>query len=121
MNKAFLLIKSYFPTKLPVGMTEFATWSDDVITLVGPIADALSLRFALATQIMHADSSNSALPMQYFIKRLRKTAANQVAAQVFQDVKLAQKKAAEEAAKNQTPEVTVTEGIELHVPEIQQN
>lgn len=121
MTKALLILKSYFPTRLPVGMAEFAAWSTDVITLVGPIADTNSLKFALATQIMHADASKSSLPMQYFVNRIRKTAANQVAGQVFQDIKTAQIEAQKKAAESvtpQTPEVTVPLGVTPNATEV---
>lgn len=110
MNKqlvrVLLQLKSYFPTKLPVGLTAFNQWSEDIITLSGPMADKDSMRFAIASILIHADSGIGALPMQYFVKRLRKSAANQVASQVFQEIKTlqaeAQKKAQEEAKSNVT-------------------
>lgn len=89
---------SYLPTKLPVGVTEFHIWSDAIIALSGKYADEDSLRFALATMIMHADAKHGALPKAYFVSRLRKVAANQVAGQIFQNIK---EKQAEAAAKKQ--------------------
>lgn len=97
-----LLIKkllSYFPTKLPVGMTEFHAWADEIIKLTGKIADEDSLKFALANMVMHLKSDLAHVSKNYFVNSLRKGAANQVASQVFLDIKLKQKQAAETATK----------------------
>ena len=93
---------SRLPTPLPVGVTEFNVWSDSIIELSGEYADRTAMKFALASMVLHADSSRGSLPKHYFVVRLRKSAANQVASQVFQDIKLqqqleAEKKAAEAA------------------------
>jgi len=90
--------------ELPVGMPQFEQWSNQIIEKCGSIADPDSMRYVLATAIMHAPPDASSLPDSYFISRVRKAAANQVAAQVFQDIKIKQQ-AAQEAAKTQA-EVT---------------
>jgi hypothetical protein len=106
-----LLLKrvlSRLPSPLPVGMSEFQQWSDDIIELSGKFADVDSMKFALASQIMHLGAQQAYVPKNYFVKSMRKAAANQVASQAFQDVKnkqLEAAKAAEEAAK-QPVEVT---------------
>jgi len=89
---------AYVPTKLPVGMTEMTVWMDSIIELSGQFADQDSMRFAIASILIHADSSKGALPKHYFISRLRKSAANQVASQVFQDIKTKQQEAQAAAA-----------------------
>ncbi len=96
-----LLIKqllSYLPTRLPTGMTEFQKWSQDIIDLTGSLADDDSMRFAISSQIMHMGAQKDCVPKRYFVASLRKAAANQVASQVFQDVKLRQQQKAQEAA-----------------------
>lgn len=98
------VLRSKIPTPLPVGMTAFAKWSSDIIDLCGPVADAESMRFALATMIGHLPPDRSDYPLSYFVKCLRKAAANQVAAAVFQDIKTRQAEAhaaAEAEVKNQ--------------------
>ncbi len=90
LQKACLTVRSYFPQQVPTGMTAFKDYADKVYCLTGPIADQDSIKFALASQIIHADASRSNPPMQYFVRRLIKTAANQVASEVFQEIKLAQ-------------------------------
>lgn len=89
---------SYLPHKLPVGLTEFHNFSDSIIELSGEYADRDSLKFAIATMILHAGEARGSLSKQYFVRRLRKVAANQVAGQVFTDIKEKQK-AAQEAMK----------------------
>lgn len=110
-----LLIKrllSYLPSKLPVGMTAFHEYADEVIELASQFADPDSMKFALANMIMHLPITRDRVPKNYFVKCLRKTAANQVAGQIFIDVKTAQdaRRKAEEAqaAANAAPSSSTT-------------
>ena len=103
-----LLLKrllSLFPTKLPVGMSQFETWSDSIIELSGEFADRDSMKFAIASQVMHLGPQRSSVPKNFFVSSLRKAAANQVASQIFQDIKLKQQKMLEEQKQ---AEVTAT-------------
>lgn len=100
MKRIVLALKSilsHFPTKLPVGMNEFNAWADSVIELSGKFADDDSLRFALASMVIHADAKHGSFPKAKFVAQLRKSAANQVASQVFQDIKVKQAEAAKQA------------------------
>ncbi len=90
---------SYLPTRLPVGMTEFNKWSQDIIDLAGPMADEDSMRWAIASQVMHQGATSDCIPKRFFVSALRKAAANQVANQVFQDLKIKQQQRAEAEAK----------------------
>jgi hypothetical protein len=83
-------LSSYLPRPLPVGMTEFNKFADSILALSGKYADEDSMKFALASMIIHADSKHGSLSKNYFVVRLRKVAANQVASQVFQDIKAKQ-------------------------------
>ena len=97
---------SYFPTRLPVGLTEFNAWSSSIIDLAGNFADEDSMRWAIANMVMHLPSTKSRVSKNYFVQCLTKTAANQVAGQVFINIKEKQealRKAAEEAAKAAAP------------------
>lgn len=96
MKRVLRLILAHIPTKLPVGIKEFSEWANDIIDLAGKFADEDSMKWTLATMIIHSDAKHGALPKSYFIARLRKAAANQVASQVFQDIKA--KQAEEQAA-----------------------
>lgn len=98
MNLLIKKLLSYLPSRLPVGMTQFQQWSQDIIDLCGPLADEDSMRFAICSQILHMGAQKDRVPKRYFVASLRKAAANQVASQVFQDVKLRQQEKAQEAA-----------------------
>lgn len=116
MTRLQLLLKrllSYLPTPLPVGVTQFNIWADSIIELSGPYAASDSMKQALANMVMHAaplkgtDTARSHIPKNFFVKGLRKGAANQVASHVFQEIQLKQK-AALEAAKLTQAEDTAT-------------
>lgn len=77
---------------LPRGMEQFHAWSERIIGSSGlPVND--STKFAVAVQIMHAKEDADYLPDEYFIRRLRKGAANQVAAYFCNEVKAKQEAA----------------------------
>lgn len=91
---------SYFPENLPVGMTAYNQFCNDIIELAGPYADKDSMRFVISTNILHLDPKYSRASKQYFVRRLRKTAANQIVSEVINEIKAAQlKKQAEATAK----------------------
>lgn len=91
-------LASYIPTKLPVGMSEFETWSDSIIELAGEYADRDSMKYALATNVIHLPHTKARVAKAYFVDTLRKAAANQVASAVFQEIKFKQAEAAERRA-----------------------
>lgn len=74
-------------------MTEFVKYSDKVIELSGKFADEDSMRWAIANMVMHLPSTKDKVPKNYFVRCLRKTAANQVAGQIFIDIKTKQEEA----------------------------
>lgn len=95
-----LLVKrllSLLSTALPVGMTELDAFISDVIELSGEYADRDSMAFAICSMIIHLGPQRSHVPKNYFVRSLRKVAANQVASQVFQDVKKRQDEAVKAA------------------------
>lgn len=109
--KRFIFNSPYRSSPLPVGVAEFDSWSNSIIEISGRFADEKSMKFALATMILHADANESHLPKMYFVQRLRKSAANQIANQVFHDIKTQQAeelKAQQEAADTAAKESAVT-------------
>ena len=104
---------SKFPTKLPVGLTEFEAWTDDIIELSGELANRDSIQFVLSDMIQRTGAlKNSAfgtipgyVPKDHFVQGLIAAAAKQVAGQVFFDIKTKQ----QEAAKAAQAAVTVNE------------
>ena len=97
---------------LPVGLKEFEEFAARIIAQAGQFADEDSMKFALATSIIHADAAKGSLPDSFFINRLRKAAANQVASQIFQDIKVKQQAAMEAAAKQQA-EATASQDVQV--------
>src|SRR5258708_4382823 len=97
-------LRSLLPSKLPVGMTELDSFISDIIELSGNYADRDSMAFAICSMIIHLGPQKSLVPKNYFVRSLRKVAANQVASQAFQDIKKRQDeamKAAQIAAAQQ--------------------
>lgn len=92
MTKKATIKETEYP--LPVGMQEFEEFAQRILAKSGKYADEESMKYALAVAILHADATKGSLPDSYFIDRLRKAAANQVASQVFQDIKNKQEAAA---------------------------
>jgi len=97
-------ILSRFNTPLPVGRTEADAFMNDIIELSGEYADKTSMQFAIASIAIHAPSDKAALPKKYFVDRMRKSAANQVFSQVFQDIKTAQEQR-QKTVEDTTPSV----------------
>jgi hypothetical protein len=83
-------VMSRFPSPLPVGKSQYDKFEGDILDLSGRYADETSMRFAIASIMIHASSDKGSLSKKYFVDRLRKSAANQIASQVFQDIKNAQ-------------------------------
>lgn len=106
--KQFFVNLAYFgqsefkrPQKLPQGVEEFHAWAESIIAQYN-LPDNDSVKFMLATMILHAKEDASYLSKEWFGLRALKSAANQVAAGVMQDLKEAQAariKAETEAAK----------------------
>lgn len=89
---------------LPLGMQEFELWSDRIISGSELDAEADGVKFALATMILHLGPQDDHMPDAYFIKSLRKSAANQIAHARMTQLKEAQKAraVANESVQDQT-------------------
>ena len=99
--KLLKFLLSLIPVRLPVGMKEFDAWAQSIRDLVGPGFEQVpfdDFKFVLANTIMHLGPQRSRVAKNYFVQTLRKGGANQVASQIFQDVKVRQAEA-QEAAK----------------------
>lgn len=102
----FKFLTHLFPTRLPIGMVEFTSWSQDIITTYG-LPDNDSFRFSLAAMIINLKATTAYKPKFYFFLSCRSAMAKQVAGEVFRQIKEAQQAAAKAAAQTQT-EATVT-------------
>jgi len=85
-------ILAYLPTDLPVGKTAMHAFYDDILELAGKYADTQSMKWVLSTKIMQLDQNVSRKSKMFFVKILRKAAANQVASDIVLDIKTANKK-----------------------------
>lgn len=89
---------AHIPTKLPQGMAEFETWSNDIIDLY-KMPNNDSIKFALATAVMHLSATDAYKPKAYFGRILIKGAANQIVYAVMNDLKIKQQELAQKQAE----------------------
>ena len=90
----------FIPTLLPQGASEFSAWADNIAnTYTLPTQDKESLKFVLASLLMHLPPNASHRSNYYFVVAIRAAAAKQVAGAAFYEIKETQKRLAEEAAK----------------------
>lgn len=90
--------------KLPTGVQEFNDWAESFVTIYGdalPTQHLDSIKFTLASQIMHLGHEEAFATREDFFKRIIAGAAKQVAHHVFTEIKLRQQEAlkAEQEAK----------------------
>lgn len=98
ISKFFRYIRAYFPTRLPIGDTQFNAWAQDIIDLYGlPQND--TARFALCAMVLHLDSTRFRKPKRYFGLAGLKSLSNQTVHMVMQDIKTAAIAAAEAEQK----------------------
>lgn len=108
MNKIkqfFRKVASYFPTQLPIGVTDFHSWADDIVQLSGA-PDNDSSRYTLGLMLPQLAPNVDRKSKNHFVKCIRKAMANQVASQVAWDIK--QAAAAKAAEANKSAEVTAS-------------
>jgi hypothetical protein len=90
------------PVPLPLGRTEFLAWQAEIRKLLSPNVANIpddDISFVLATNITHLGPKVDKLPLEDFVQVVHAAAAKQVAAQIFQEVKLRQQqKLAEDTA-----------------------
>ncbi len=88
-------LMSYFPTALPVGRTALEKWTDDILGLCGNFANRDSMQASLCQMIIHLPPPKNSkfqtpagfVPKNHFVQALVKGAANQVASQVYMEIK----------------------------------
>lgn len=103
MNKTIERLLSYIPTKLPHGMPEFERWSSSIIGLSN-CPDNDSTRFTVAVMILHLDPSEDVKAKHFFVKKLNKAAANELANSIAMELKKKQQERAEQEAKDKAAE-----------------
>lgn len=105
LKRYYQIARDFFPSAVPIGMTDFENWSSSIISTYN-FPDNDSIRFALASQVMHSGDKAAFTPRRVFMLMLRAGAAKQVAYAVFSDLKAKQQAAAAEQVK--PVEVTTT-------------
>lgn len=102
--KILKLIRNLFPSKLPVGMTEFETWAEDIVSTYGFDRSSQldrSYRFILASNITTLTQTSASKPKHYFSQVIKAASAKEIAGGVMYKVKQEQSaevKAIQEAA-----------------------
>lgn len=92
-------VRALFPSKLPTGVTAFHEWAESFAEIYDvPTEDKDSIKFTLASIIMHLGPQAAYKSKHYFYLTMTAGAAKQVAGSVFYDIKQKQKEAAEKAA-----------------------
>lgn len=83
--------QDFFPTQLPVGLSDFNNWCDRLLFTYFPTEASPpsqdSFRFAIAAMVMHLDSQKSKVDNRFFGKAIVKGASNEVASFVMHDLK----------------------------------
>ncbi len=115
-------LMGYFPSPLPVGMTEFESWAASIADLydLESIADMRSIRYALSTMIISSGEVSAYMPKRKFALMVRTGAAKQIAGAVFQDIQAKHKAevaAAQAGAKaKQLAEATASQVADVDQP-----
>lgn len=103
MKRFLRRLLAYLPSRLPMGMTEFDQWSDDILDLYDmPNND--STKFAISTAIMHLGATDAYKSKEYFGRLLIKGAATQIAYAQMNAAKERQAEKAKESAELQNVE-----------------
>lgn len=108
-------LRNFLPSALPRGMSDFDSWSDDVISTYDLPAND-SIKFALATMILHLGPTDSHKSKRYFAKCVLKGMSAQVASSVMYTLKEKQK--AEEVAAKQLAEAPANSQVAANVQSV---
>lgn len=92
IKRNYALLRAFFPTRLPQGMTEFNEFAASIIDLYDFPKDNDGYIHMIATMIQHFDRTVSAVSKYNFSRLMRKAVANEVTYYVIQDLKLKKKK-----------------------------
>ncbi len=101
-------IRSFFPETLPQGLTHAEAWIDSIIRMA-KLPNNDSIRFAVAVKVLHLAETDCYKSKEFFVRALKKAAANQVVSQIINDLKAkqqAEQQAAQAAAAAATVEST---------------
>lgn len=106
---------------LPVGVTEFHEWSDQIILGACLMATAESQKFALANMLLSLPATTAHESDAYFIACLRKTAVNQVAEFIREDTRSKAKARLAAAEELKQKEAAATAQLSADEPKVLEN
>lgn len=107
MKRLLLQLLALFPSRLPTGVSEFNTWAESFAQTYNlPTSNVDSIKFTLASVIMHLGSTSAYKSKFYFYLVMNSAASKQVAGQVFYDIKTAQAEAAKKALEDSNVQAT---------------
>lgn len=89
-------VKGYFPSPLPIGVTEHNQWADSIIRIYD-LPNNDSFRFTIATMILEIKKDRDKVPKNYLKKCILKAAANQVASAIMYELREKHKREVAEA------------------------
>ncbi len=98
------------PLPLPIGRTEYDAWSKRIIegaSIPGLTED--SANFALTSMLLHLPSTQSFHTDAFFVHALRKSAINQTAVAVMQDIEARSK--AKKQAEQQNQQLKIVKDV----------
>lgn len=87
-------IRARYPSRLPVGVTEFHAWAESFSEIYDlPTQDVDSIKFMLGSSILNLGPTVHRKPKYFFYAMMNAAAAKQIAGSVFYEIKEKQKKA----------------------------
>lgn len=120
LNRLVKRLLAYLPTQLPTGMAELNQWLDDIVDLVGPIADEESIHYVAGHECIALKNTVNKISKMNVVNRVKKFAFNQCMSKVLQDIST-KHEAAKIAANKQpedTPPVKTTSADEKTQPSV---
>jgi len=99
MKNLLKILRSFFPRKLPIGMSSFNSWVDDIV-LVSGLPNNESVRKLAANFILSIHSDVAYMSIRRVSNLLVKAAANQVAIEVLHPKGLNEIKTTTEASSS---------------------
>jgi hypothetical protein len=107
IKKIINRLLAFVPTPLPVGKAEFDIWVESILDM-STVPKNDSTAFALATMVLHLPPTANYKAKEYFLRHLHKSAANQVAAALMQELKAKQEENNRREAEARANAINVT-------------
>jgi hypothetical protein len=96
MNQTLKRIRHLFPSPLPKSQEAFDALCNELFETY-EIPNKPSYKHAVASMIMHLNTTKASMPLRYFVDSIRKAQANEIAYNVIQTIRDEDKKQQQEA------------------------